>query len=376
MFSNFTDPTSETPQDDRDFFIYDQPSTSSSSSSAKNHNRLSLDSGIGQDDTSFEDSANLSSFQDTSFTQNQSIIGSTSSESPPTKWARISTTPPKTDDFFQKHTSIFSPPSNRQRLAGGTLRTPKSSSSGISIRLSTPSPFRVTISKTPLKLSNNQNVSDFQIGKNRVFSTSTSKRCVFPEEEEFLNLSRQPQKGLLNVAFEGFNELPIMTPSKLNEALECGLELDQGIIMEEERDLNLPSTSYSAPPIYEDPMFNPFLPAASPPKPPQKSSLQILDNPQSFAIITRGPLYSSPSSSDFNGPQQPRLGPKTKKVTIITPSEEENLENRAAKRKIREEIEEWRNVAFLTPEKDLAVNSPQWIAISTGRSLAQRQLFF
>lgn len=139
--------------------------------------RLSLDSGLGlTNDSFYSTDLNETHLMDISAgnasTSFQSQPPPQLESSPPTKWARIRTPPNRkkkishegpNQEALPPGFNLFSPPSRKKIKTAFSSPPPKSmktpDSLRKSIRISSPSPFKVTFSKTPLKLSNNENVT-------------------------------------------------------------------------------------------------------------------------------------------------------------------------------------------------------------------------
>lgn len=200
--------------------------------SASTQPRLSLDSGIGlANDSFFSTDLSESQLMDISAaTASDASFGIQSGpleSSPPTKWARVRTPPNRKKllnvakkDEQSPEFGLFTPP-NRKRVRSifasptNSMKTPESLRK--SIRISSPSPFKVTFSKTPLKLSNNENVTGeslhslvlkkkklnlgFHIGKNGAYynkkvNGSASKRCLLQARPDGFTILGSPNSDV------------------------------------------------------------------------------------------------------------------------------------------------------------------------------------
>ncbi|KAF1758190.1 hypothetical protein GCK72_014648 [Caenorhabditis remanei] len=359
--------------------------------------RLSLDSGLGLTNDSFY-STDLNETQLMDITAATASDASTSFQSgplecsPPTKWARVRT-PPNRKRTARQNTkqedlppnfNVFSPPSNKKvrkmfSSPTNTMKTPESLRK--SIRISSPSPFKVTFSKTPLKLSNNENVTGIHIGRsgtyyNKKVTGSASKRCLLPSKPDGFTFLGSPNSDVLDVpmetVFEGLGDLPTATPSKINAALEVGddsMDYHQyaGII---ESGSALSRYTYSSGPLLESHMRN----VKSTPIVRTASRNLLKTNKDTFNVEPTKQINSfnkvvaeAPSNPDkmkepFMKEQSVKPKRKSSKESVIQKTKEKEMKN-------------WKITPFETPKKEVPLYSGRWLVISTGRTLAQQELF-
>lgn len=357
--------------------------------------RLSLDSGLGLTNDSFYSSdLNETHLMDVSAVTASDASTSFQSgpleSSPPTKWARVRTPPNRkrtvrgeAKQNLLPGFNIFSPPSQkkiRSMLSSPpkTIKTPESLRK--SIRISSPSPFKVTFSKTPLKLSNNENVTDIHIGRSGTFynkniTGSASKRCLLPSKPDGFTFLGSPNSDVLDVplqsSFDGFGDLPTETPTKINAALEIGddsMDYHQYAGMIETGSF-LNEYTHSSGPLLENHMKNikcvPFTRTASrnllksnketfnvETEKVQMSEKKVVQHQTSLEIVKA----LSPEESSMN------LKQKSAKEAVLREAKEKEMKN-------------WKLAPFETPKKEIPLYSGRWLVISTGRTLAQQELF-
>lgn len=361
--------------------------------------RLSLDSGLGLTNDSFYSS-------DLNETQLMNISAATSSDtstsfqsgplesSPPTKWARVRTPPNRKRiaqesqeraDVLPPGFNPFSPPSRKKvhtmfSSPSKSMKTPESLRK--SIRISSPSPFKVTFSKTPLKLSNNENVTGIHIGRSGTFYNkkvigSASKRCLLPSKPDGFTFLGSPNSDVLDLplltAFEGLEDLPTETPNKINAALEIG---DDSMDYHEyagmiETGALLRSYTNSSGPLLENPLRNlrsiPIVRTAS--RNLLKSNKEILDIEVSKTPSLVEPVNPKRPST----PEKPARISSKKEQSIK--SKQKSTKEAVWKVAKEKQMKDWKSMPFETPKKEVPLFSGRWLVISTGRTLAQQELF-
>uniref|UniRef100_A0A1I7TVP7 Uncharacterized protein n=1 Tax=Caenorhabditis tropicalis TaxID=1561998 RepID=A0A1I7TVP7_9PELO len=368
------------------------PTTSSFNPSA----RLSLDSGFGStNDSVYSSDLNESHLMDVSATTASDASTSFQSgpldSSPPTKWARVRTPPnrkkiARVDDqtsALPSGLNPFSPPSRKKIKAlfsspAKDMKTPESLRK--SIRISSPSPFKITFSKTPLKLSNNENVTGIHIGRsgtyyNKKVTGSASKRCLLPSKPDGFTFLGSPNSDVLDVPlqtnFNGLGDLPTETPTKINASLESGYDsMDYheyaGMI---EAGNFLSKYTYSSGPLLANPLNN----AKSIPVVRSASRNLLKSNKETFGINTK----KQQSPSNKKEVLKCHMSGKAKKLV----SKKEQMKKRQSAKEVlwreakEKEMKDWKVTPFETPKKEVPLYSGRWLVISTGRTLAQQELF-
>ncbi|CAL2040974.1 unnamed protein product [Caenorhabditis brenneri] len=375
-------------------FYPDYNTMNPTTSSYNTQPRLSLDSGLGLTNDSFYSS-------DFNETQLMDISAATASDSstsfqsgplecsPPTKWARIRTPPnrKRISREEEKNQALppgfnpFSPPSKKKVKAMfssplKTLKTPESLRK--SIRISSPSPFKVTFSKTPLKLSNNENVTGIHIGRsgtyyNKKVTGSGSKRCLLPSKPDGFTILGSPNSDVLNVplqtSFEKFEGLPVETPTKINTSLE---DINDSMDYHEyagmiEHGSFLTKYTNSSGPLLQNPLRNfksiPIVRTAS--RNLLKSSKEV------FGCDSKKQIISNRLEAPVVPERQKAIVPK--KEQSMKPKQQSSKEEvwRETKKK---EMSDWKATPFETPKKEVPLYSGRWLVISTGRTLAQQEL--
>lgn len=356
--------------------------------------RLSLDSGLGlTNDSIYSTDLNETHLMDisaaTASDASTSFQSGPLEHSPPTKWARIRTPPNRKravrDNVKQEELppgfNFFSPPSQKKIRSifsspAKTMKTPESLRK--SIRISSPSPFKVSFSKTPLKLSNNENVTGIHIGKtgtyyNKKITGSASKRCFLPSKPDGFTFLCSPNSDVLDIPIEtdlsGFGNLPSETPTKINAALEVGddsMDYHQYAGMIETGSF-LNKYTHSSGPLIESHMRNvqsgPIVRTAS--RNLLKSNKETFDSEP--RKLNQLPCVKTQVMEDAVSPikfKKTKPKPKTKSV------------KREILRETKEkEMKDWKSVPFETPRKEAPLYSGRWLVISTGRTLAQQELF-
>ncbi|CAI2351323.1 unnamed protein product [Caenorhabditis sp. 36 PRJEB53466] len=371
--------------------------------SASTNPRLSLDSGIGLTNDSFYST-------DLNESQLMDLSASTASDttyvfksgplefSPPTKWARVRTPPNRKKstaagnrEETNSDINLFTPPS-RKRVRSfmsptGSLRTPDSLRK--SIRISSPSPFKVTISKTPLKLSNNENVTGFHIGKtgtyyNKTVSGSASKRCLLHARPDGFTDLKSPNSDVLDLPleadFDDFGLLfPIITPEKSNKVFEStddAMDYHQYAGMIENGTYN--SCPASAP-VLSVPLASSREEPVSKSTPLARTASRNLlkTNKESFAIVTHHPLPNVQKEAEhMNLLRAEAAKSKTELVQNKLPSQlkKQSVKDEMVREAKEKEMQRWKKTPFETPKKELPLYSGRWLVISTGRTLAQQEL--
>ncbi|CDH93007.1 T-cell defective protein 2 [Caenorhabditis elegans] len=354
--------------------------------------RLSLDSGLGlTNDSFYSTDLNETHLMDISAgnasTSFQSQPPPQLESSPPTKWARIRTPPNRkkkishegpNQEALPPGFNLFSPPSRKKIKTAFSSPPPKSmktpDSLRKSIRISSPSPFKVTFSKTPLKLSNNENVTGIHIGRsgtyyNKQVTGSASKRCLLPSKPDGFTFLGSPGNSdvldfPLQTTFEGFGDLD--TPAKINAALEVNNDdsMDYyqyaGMI---ETSSSLATYTNSTGPLVENHARN-------------------LKSVPISRTASRNLMKISRKSVEepVPEPQAVHVEPVIEKPTKISAKKEKEQKKSAAKEAALKEAKEkemriWKLAPFETPKKEVPLYSGRWLVISTGRTLAQQELF-
>ncbi|CAO4374612.1 unnamed protein product [Caenorhabditis nigoni] len=350
--------------------------------------RLSLDSGLGLTNDSFC-STDLNETHLMDITAATASDASTSFQSsgplehsPPTKWARIRTPPNRKRTSRDPVFNFFSPPSQkkiRTMFSSPTklIKTPESLRK--SIRISSPSPFKVTFSKTPLKLSNNENVTGIHIGRsgtyyNKRVTGSASKRCLLPSKPDGFTLLGSPNSDVLDIPmedkFEEFGDFPSTTPSKINpdlfEVSNDSMDYHQYAGMIETGSF-LNKYTHSSGPLLATTHFrstNPIVRSASRNLLKSNSDTFQVEPKKSQTLPSiKAELEEIPSFSSAK-PKKSKVKPKQKSV--------KRDQLRQTKEK---EMKDWKLVPFETPKKEASLYSGRWLVISTGRTLAQKELF-
>ncbi|CAB3409992.1 unnamed protein product [Caenorhabditis bovis] len=281
--------------------------------------RLSLDSGISLGNDS------LLSQTDESLVLSDSSIFSApekKEEELPATWARI-TTPPNRKVALKGNTpdATLSPASERAKFSAN-LQTPKSLRNIFGI--SSPSSIKIKVSKTPLKLSNEENVAGYrftgpqditEINSRPVLRcigiTSGSKRCLVPPVVQCIdpsvpstscaatNIPETPSKHLrteFNGIFDEFDALPILSPAKElsvfsdNDCSDAQIEMDRSICRVFDR--NEDNMEYSDK-NDKEPFSNLLFPFGMAYNPNMKNKKTVTINDECVAIITDEPIKAN-----------------------------------------------------------------------------------
>lgn len=348
------------------------------------HPRLSLDSGLGlTNDSIYSSDLNETHLMDLSATDASTSIQSGPLEhSPPTKWARIRT-PPNRKRSVQHNIkqeelppgfNFFSPPSQKKMrsIFSSPTKTPEALRK--SIKISSPSPFKVSFSKTPLKLSNNENVTGIHIGRtgayyNKKVTGSASKRCFLPSKPDGFTFLGSPNSDVhmpMDTDYTGFGHLS-ETPNKINAALEVGddsMDYHQYARMIENGSF-LNRYTHSSGPLIE--MGN----VQSGPIVRTASRNLLKSNKETFDVepkkITQ---QASVKTEVFETPVTPVKSKKGR-----SKSKAKNVKGELLRETKEKEMKDWKLVPFETPKKEAPLYSGRWLVISTGRTLAQQELF-
>uniref|UniRef100_A0A8R1I3V4 Uncharacterized protein n=1 Tax=Caenorhabditis japonica TaxID=281687 RepID=A0A8R1I3V4_CAEJA len=375
--------------DNSDYYndFYTEYNTNEKATTSKNvQPRLSLDSGLGLTNDSFYSDFNEHQLDITaanSSNANFSFQSDHLEASPPTKWARVRTPPNRKKPPTVDSTGLFSPPSRKRiktMFSSPTSLMKSPESVNKSIRISSPSPFKVTYSKTPLKLSNNENVTGIHIGRtgtyyNKKGSGSASKRCLLTARPDGFTFLGSPNSDVLDFPLQSasdvFGTLPSETPNKINKALETGddsMDYHQYAGMIETGRFHMFSKSTNEENLKKS---VPIIRTAS------RNLLKRAKEKESTAIIPHLPLIPM-IKEEITDPEFQTEIEQSKKVSFTAkplPRKKQSVKDAQLQEEKRKEVMAWRATPFETPKKDVPLYSGRWLVISTGRTPAQQELF-